>query len=168
MENVYEDFKNSVGFKRYLFLLRIAECGSRVTGIEKAEIIRKVSLIREELDLHELELVLFYIYLERFGWNDTGDKDQVLWFVAYAAKNFLNDFSLDFEHKLILKYNFFNGYRDWVNNYRKYINVGYADLNSTYNKLCRSDVTSEEIDPFDYNMAVTQLIETSTRPDRVM
>jgi hypothetical protein len=166
METVYEDFKDSVSYKRYLFVLRIAEYAARVTGNEKSEVIRKVARIRDELDLHELELVLFFVYLEKFEWSGLGDKEQALWFIAYAAKNFLNEFSSEFEERLKEKFGFFNGYRDWIYQFRSIGNVGYADLNMTYNKLCRADVACEEVDPFDYNYAVTQLIETSTRAER--
>lgn len=163
---IYEDFSDSVGYKRYLFLLRISEYGSRLKGYEKVEMLKKITQIRDFLDLNELELSLFHLYMEKFGWRAEDNLDEVLWYVGYAAKSFLNEFSSDLELNLQSKLPFFRDYRKWILKYSSCLNVGYADINFIYNKLCRADVTAEEVDPFDYNSAVVQLIETSTRPDR--
>ena len=167
MENpIYENFQDSVSYKRYLFLLRISEYGHRVTGQEKIEILKKISKIQDDLKLNELELSLFYLYMDRFGWKDEGNPDEVLWFVSYTAKNYLNEHSSSLESNLQSKFPFFQDYRKWVLKYKSQLIVVYPELNFIYNKLCTADITAEEVDPFDYNSAVIQLIETSTRPER--
>lgn len=162
--------KECLTYRSYLFLLRIAEYGSNVLNVNKKFVLEKLIRAFKDLQLNEVEISLLNIYLERFGWNsadsNTINVDFIILFSAYAAKCFLNQNTSEFESKMMKKYPNFNEYPKWICRYRNSLVVGYVELNYAYAQLSSADITVEEVDCFDYNLAVTQLIENSARPEK--
>lgn len=153
-------------YRGYLLLLRIAEAGGLILNISKSIILEELTCIYKEMSLNELEITLFSIYLERFGWRSPDPLTKVLHFASYTAKCFLNDHSISLEDLLKRKHSYFTEYSSWIAKYRSSLTVDFIELNYAYKKLTAADVIAEEIDCYDYNLAVTQLIETSTKPEK--
>lgn len=81
-----------ISYKTYLFLLRLAKKGSSVTSHNFDALFALVFKIFNTLLLSDIEIVLWDIYLDRFGWQDSYRilQDSLL-FSAYASKYMLND-----------------------------------------------------------------------------
>lgn len=168
MENVDTSTRNldSMTYKGYLFILRVAEQGVNCLGGSKEEILGMMMEIQQLLSLNELEITLWAIYLEKFGWLGADTMQKKLLYTAYTSKAVLNEDISSLKQKIIEKFACFTGYEAWIIQYRTLVSVGYIELNYTYAKLSKVDNTAEEIDSYDYNIAVTQLIENSTRPEK--
>jgi hypothetical protein len=158
---------DSLSYRSYLFMLRIADFGASIILTPKEHLLKKLLQVQQELQLNELEITLFSIYLEKFGWNCTESIDAIFVFAAYTAKCFLNERGFAFATALQNKYQFFPDYQKWVSRFRSMLDVGYIELNYAYSRLNKADDASEEVDSVDYNLAVASLIETSTRPEKV-
>lgn len=162
-----ENQPQTLSYKAFLFLLRLSEEGSELLIIPKDPILKLLLTIQQEIKLNELEITILAIYLERFGWLCREPLDKTLAFLSWTAKCMLNENRGEAESILQKKYSFFHEYTKWIAKYRKDLIIGYIEINFKYKKLSKADVTSEEVDCYDYNLAVTQLIESSTRPEKL-
>ena len=164
---IIKDSKETMSYRGYLFLLRISEIGSNILQINKGIILKELISVYKEMSLNEIEISLLSIYLDRFGWNCRDPLEIVIHFTAYAAKCYLNENVGNLESILLGKYIFFTEYPKWMTRYRSSVTVGYVDINYMYIQLSSADITAEEIDYYDYNQAVIQLIETSTKIEKI-
>ena len=159
--------KDHLSYRGYLFLLRIAESGSILINASKELILEELTIILTEMCLNEVEISLLSIYLDRFGWRCRDPLNKLLHFSAYTAKCYLNENMTCLESSLSKKYTYFSEYSLWMAKYRSSVPVGFIEINYAYSQLSRADIVTEEVDCYDYNLAVTQLIETSTRPEKL-
>ena len=166
-EDLLKNPSECISYRGYLFILRIAEEGQKYVHINKEIILEHLSVALKEMQLNEIEISVLSIYLERFGWECKDPLESVIIFTAYTAKCLLNENTTHIESFLSRKYSFFVDYKKWISNYRSSVLVDYIAMNNKYSYLSKADITAEEIDSFNYTQAVSQLIETSTRPERL-
>ena len=171
-KNKMDDEKNAkkpkdLSYRSYLFMLRISEEGALILNTKKELILKELLKMFKDLWLNELEISLLAIYLERFGWESRSSLEILVLFSAYTAKCYLNENLSGLETNLLQKYSFFQEYSKWIGKYRNNIPVAYVELNYIYTKLIKADITAEEVNCYDYNFAVTQLIENTTKPEKI-
>ena len=163
----HKTLNGSLTYRSYLFMLRISEAGASILSTPKELLLESLLKIQQDLQMNELEIALFSIYLEKFGWRCTDNIELVFLFAGYTAKCFLNEKNAALESNLHKKYPFFTDYQKWIFRFRNCVNIGYIEINYAYMKLNKADATTEEVDAYDYNSAVMQLIEASTRPEKI-
>ncbi|CAG9328220.1 unnamed protein product [Blepharisma stoltei] len=153
-----------LSYKAYLFLLKLSRSGSSVTSHSFDTIFPIVFKIFHLLLLSDIEIVLWEIYLDRFGWQASYARlKESLLFAAYAAKCVLNESTAEVLENLKSEPQWkLDGYINWLENFQNMINVDFYELNVKYNELSYAEVRVEvKEDDVDYNLAVDELIEST-------
>lgn len=122
-------------------------------------LLRLLSDSADELMLNSLEIAVFYIFLERFGWAEVGiSLHFLLLYTGLSAKKSMgvqtNHIQEHFNKKVK---NFEENYRKWENHIRKYIETSLFDINEAYN-----DLLSENFEKVvNYNFYVDEILQIS-------
>ncbi|CAG9316709.1 unnamed protein product [Blepharisma stoltei] len=160
-QTLISDF--GLSYKSYQFLQRLS-LGAQFIRQEPIEfILFHLCQVSKSLNLSELEIVWFGIYLSRFGWTDYDySLENVLNFTAFATKSVLNENCDGIEQDLQKDFpGFLEEYRTWFGKNKHLLNIGYFELNSKYEELSYVKPDNDERTAIDYNFYVSQLLESN-------
>ncbi|CAG9318426.1 unnamed protein product [Blepharisma stoltei] len=167
-KNINPVTEMGIGYRQYTFLLKISKRGLHATSYQLHDFFKAMCEICDLLKLSDIEIVLWAIYLERFGWQEfLQNSEDSLLFAAYAAKCMLNENTIEFLERLQQRSESFSKeYKEWIGAHQNNINIDFLEMNSVFNELNYLEIEIQEEEKVDYNDVVDDLIDNTLESQR--
>ncbi|OMJ73530.1 hypothetical protein SteCoe_27753 [Stentor coeruleus] len=122
-------------------------------------LLRLLSDSADELMLNTIEIAVFYIFLERFGWVEVGISLHILLlYIGLSAKKSIGSYTNHIQEHFNKKIkNFEENFRKWEDHIRRYIEISLVEINEAYNQLLSENF--ENI--VNYNFYVDEILQIS-------
>ena len=145
-----------------LMIRRIASNTEIPISLRSYPLLRKLENTVKDLLMNEIEITLFGIFLESFGWNDTEfSLDNILPYTGLLAKKELNqNIESILDYFTLIDDNFLKNYEKWGKKYKHLCSIDPVLLNSTFS-IYSSVEDKNERKIIDYNYIVDEILRGS-------
>ncbi|OMJ66762.1 hypothetical protein SteCoe_36286 [Stentor coeruleus] len=142
-----------------LMLKRISHSQKIPYESRSQPLLRLLSDSADELMLNSLEISVFYIFLERFGWVEVGiSLHFLLLYIGLSAKKSMGAYTNHIQEHFNKKIkNFEENFRKWEEHIKRYTGISLVEINEAYNHLLSENFENV----VNYNFYVDEILQIS-------